>query len=298
MLAWKAGGHAVWESEQVDCSQQKKGNTSISWKLVEKPGTESTWLFGENLKERKALCSNVSNKHIKVLTDNTSAVGAINNMGSSKSRSLNYYVKLIWDWTISRGNWLMAAHIPGVFNVEADEESRSNESKIEWKLDSEAFKYVMEELKFEPDIDLFASRINTQLPRFAAYRPDPEAETINAFSIQWTNLKFYASPPPPPFSCMGRVLQNIALDKATGIIVAPDWPDQHWYHTLSDAIISYIILPPRRHLLHLPNNPTMKHEGGFNVGTRFVNRWDFRQRQGLNQCILDYDYSGIIQQPH
>ena len=81
----------------------------------------------------KALCSSVSNN--KVLTDNTSAVGAIN-------------------WTVKHSNML-------------------------WR-----------------NIDLFASRINIQLPRFAAYRPDPEAETINAFSIQWTNLKFYAFPPP------------------------------------------------------------------------------------------------------
>ena len=32
------------------------------------------------------------------------------------------------------------------------------------------------------ELDMFATRINTQLPRFAACHPDTDAEIINAFS--------------------------------------------------------------------------------------------------------------------
>ena len=163
---------------------------------------------------------------------------------------------MIWEWILANNNWLSAAHIPGVLNVEADEESRKNESKIEWKLNSEDFSYVVKHLKFEPSFDLFASRINTQLPRFAAYRPDPEAEVIDAFSISWKHEKLYAF---PPFNCVDRVLQKIVKDGATGILVVPEWPNQHWYHMLSDIIIDFIILPPRKDLLSLPNNINVQH---------------------------------------
>ena len=145
----------------------------------------------------QALCSDINNRHIKVLIDNSATVGAINNMGSSKSSILNGQIKMIWEWILAGKNWLSASHIPGILNVEADAESRKNDSKIEWKLNKKTFDFVVKHLKFEPCFDLFASRINTQLPRFAAYRPDPEAEVIDAFSISWKEVKFYA------FVCIG-----------------------------------------------------------------------------------------------
>ena len=35
-----------------------------------------------------------------------------------------------------------------------------------------------------PELDMFATRMNTQLPRFAAWHPDPKI--INAFSCDWS----------------------------------------------------------------------------------------------------------------
>ena len=153
----------------------------------------------------QALCSYMSNVHIKILADNTSTVGAINNMGSSKSQSLHQVVKDTWEWALTRGLWLTATRIPGILNVEADEESRRCDTRTEWKLNESDFLLIVQELKFEPSIDLFASRTNTQLKRFASFRPDPEAEFIDAFSISWENLNLYAF---PPFACVDRVLQK------------------------------------------------------------------------------------------
>ena len=42
-----------------------------------------------------------------------------------------------------------------------------------------------------PKLDMFATRMNTQLPRFAAWHPDPDAEIINAFSCVWSQCNFY-----------------------------------------------------------------------------------------------------------
>ena len=47
----------------------------------------------------RALCGNVKNQHIKVLADNTATVGAINNMGSSKSVTLHSKIG-VWEWIL------------------------------------------------------------------------------------------------------------------------------------------------------------------------------------------------------
>ena len=56
------------------------------------------------------------------------------------------------------------------------------------------------------DFDLFASRLNKQLPRFASWRPDPEAEVTDVFSLDWTKVTGYAF---PPFALLGRCLRKV-----------------------------------------------------------------------------------------
>ena len=67
---------------------------------------------------------------MKVLT---TTVHSVNNMGSCKS-SCDSEVRKIRGWSVTRNNFMTAAHIPGVMNVEADAESRSSETKTEWKM--------------------------------------------------------------------------------------------------------------------------------------------------------------------
>ena len=153
-----------------------------------------------------ALDPGVHDTHIKILADNWATVGAINNMGSSKSSALNDQIQRLWEWAQNRENWITTSHIPGVLNVEADEESRKSESRTEWKLHENVFQHIVDSLDFAPSFDLFASRTNT---RFAAYRPDPEAAVIDAFTIPWGSLDFYAF---PPFNCVDRVLQEVIKD--------------------------------------------------------------------------------------
>ena len=204
----------------------------------------------------KALCTDEVGNHIKILSDNSATVGALNNMGSARSPELDAAIKESWDWALRRDIWLSSAHIPGKFNVEADEESRKTESRLEWKLNEVLFTETVKYLHFTPEVDLFASRINKQLVRFCAFRPDPDAEVIDAFSVDWGDIKFYAF---PPFNIINRVLQKVVADKATGIIIVPEWPTQIWYHMLADLTVESFILPNRKKTLHLPNKPDAKH---------------------------------------
>lgn len=174
----------------------------------------------------KALCAKSKCKHIRLMSDNTTAVHNINNMGTIKSKLYNALVKDIWKWAIKKGVWLSAAHIPGKHNILADAESRTKDSSAEWMLNRNLYVHLTTCLKFQPKIDLFASRINYQISKYVAYKPDPGAWAIDAFSLDWSFLDFYAF---PPFSVINKVLQKIIQEEATGIVIVPQWPTQVWY---------------------------------------------------------------------
>ena len=44
---------------------------------------------------------------------------------------------------------------------------------------------------YTPDIDLFATQINAQLPDYVSWRPDPSAMCINAFTLDWGGKSLY-----------------------------------------------------------------------------------------------------------
>ena len=83
--------------------------------------------------------------------------------------------------------------LQGKSNVEADQASRQNETATEWMLDKTLLSQTLQKLQFTPEIDLFASRINCQFPQYVAYRPDPGAVAIDAFSIPWFQILCFPS---------------------------------------------------------------------------------------------------------
>ena len=51
-------------------------------------------------------------------------------MGSCKSLLCHQEMRRIWRWVIERDIFITAAHITGILNVEADQESRKSELTI------------------------------------------------------------------------------------------------------------------------------------------------------------------------
>ena len=142
----------------------------------------------------KALCNNFHNIHILIQIDNTSAVAAINKMDSTRSIDMDHVVYLIWNFILKHDNWIPVTHIPHVFNEEADIESRKNETRREWMINRKYFEKIMKSLNFKPTVDLFATKLNTQLPHFISLRPGPESKGVNTFTLSWENLSFYTFP--------------------------------------------------------------------------------------------------------
>ena len=138
----------------------------------------------------QSLCGNITHKHIRILSDNTTTVSYINAMGGIKSQVCNDMAHLIWGWCTKRNIWLSACHIPGVQNSKADTESRKFNESTEWSLDSQVFDNILAPFA----IDLFASRLNCKVATYVSWKPDPGASFINAFQMDWQHHYFYAFP--------------------------------------------------------------------------------------------------------
>ena len=80
----------------------------------------------------------------------------------------------------------------------------------EWTLDDNKFDGIVSYFGV-PDIDIFASRLNEKCRKYASWKPDPDAEFIDAFSHNGSELTFYAV---PPFSIINPCLQKIPVEEA------------------------------------------------------------------------------------
>ena len=172
------------------------------------------------------------------MTDNTTAVAYVNKQGSTRSKPCNTIARDIWMFAIEREIWVTAAHCPGSENCDADEASRVFDDNTEWSLRQDLFEGICKILG-QPEIDLFASRLNHKVDRYCAWQPDPGAIFIDSLMYDWSQENVYAF---PPFSIIHMVIQKWIQDQAEGIIVVPKWPSQPWYTLLNKLIVQQPIM--------------------------------------------------------
>ena len=179
------------------------------------------------------------NEHVKIMFDNTTSISCINKLETSHSMNCHYLTVKIWEWAMKSNIQLTAAHIPGKQKIIANRKSRVCHVDSEWVFFPWYLYQSLNLQSFKPDIDLFVTQVNRQFNDYVAYRSDPEATFIDAFTIDWSGLKFYAF---PPITIISRVLSKISQDEAEGIIVVPYWPNQVWYPVMLKMLISIPIL--------------------------------------------------------
>jgi len=166
--------------------------------------------------------------HIRIMSDHATAISYINNKGGCKSLRCNKISFDIWQLCIKYKTHLSAAHIPGSHNIVADVASRQFKDSAEWMLNPHIFKKLTEILG-NPNIDLFATRLNKQLSTYASWMPDPGSKHIDAMAISWVNYFPYIF---PPFSMIWPVLRKMMQQSNRAIIVVPLWPTQTWFPVL------------------------------------------------------------------
>ena len=203
--------------------------------------------FGERLK----------NKHVKILCENSTTVAYVNAMGGTKSPNCNQIAYGIWDWCVNNNSWLTATNIAGVENIEADKESRLFNDRTEWTLKREIFAQIITRCG-TPEIDLFAFKLNTQLPKFVSWKPDPASCFVDAFTVSWNSLYINAF---SPFCQIHRCLQMILEEQVPqGIVILTLWPTQVWWPQLLKMLIAIpFVLPKQEDMLSLSHSPRTLH---------------------------------------
>ena len=112
-------------------------------------------------------CKN--NIHVHLQLDNTTAVAYLNKMGGTRSKQLVHVTQDIFQYALSRQITITAEHLPGV-------QDWSN-----WQLQPKMFP-VLNSKWGTFVVDLFADRLNAQIPIFYSWKPDPTAAAIDCVS--------------------------------------------------------------------------------------------------------------------
>ena len=113
----------------------------------------------------QAFVTNLNNKHVRLKIDNTTAVAAINNMGTNHSVKCNKVASDIRSTCMAKNIWISAERIAGKCNEAVDRQSREINTDTEWLLNSTLLNKALDKLQAHPDIDMFVSRLNNQSPR-------------------------------------------------------------------------------------------------------------------------------------
>lgn len=124
-------------------------------------------------------------------------------MGGMRFPHLTQLTKELWQWCESRRIHVFASYIRSSDNCVADAESRRVRPDIEWELTDNAFQDIVRCFG-QPDIDLFASRINKKCEKYVSWHQDPDAYDVNAFTISWSGYFFYAF---SPFSVLLKTIR-------------------------------------------------------------------------------------------
>ncbi|XP_078700855.1 uncharacterized protein LOC144927349 [Branchiostoma floridae x Branchiostoma belcheri] len=230
-------------------SQEKKAGGR--WSSLEKADHINVLELKAAFLSLQSFAQNVPRGLVKMKLDNTTAVAYINRKGGTKSVQLMKLSLEMWNWALQRGLMLTASHVEGAKNQIADTLSRVFNDRTEWQLNPEVFRNLSE---FMPGvtIDLFASRLNAQLPRYVAWMSDPAAVAVDAFTIDWGQEIAYAY---PPTVLIPRILNKVVQDQATMFLLAPVWQTQVWYPLMLELLFAPPVLLPRSEdLIKLPHN--------------------------------------------
>ena len=222
-------GHAVLVLE-LDASQKGWGarcmetSTGGCWSTTE---AQNHINYLELLAAFLALKTFASNQKGLVLLkmDNTSAVTYINQKGGTHSTQLCDLALQIWEWCIQKEITLQAEHLPGCLNIVADSESRTIKDQCHWMINPRVFQQILQSLG-PLEVDLFASHLTKQLPRYYSWRPDPKAEATDTFLQNWAQVRGFAN---PPWCLIAWCLSQIKCQQAGVLLVTPLWPCQPWF---------------------------------------------------------------------
>ena len=189
------------------------------------------------------LQSRLKGQVVQIECDNSTAVAYINHQGGTRSWSLNQQACQLHEWALANQIQLQAVHRPGLDNVLADYLSRNRPDPTEWALNPQVCRKLFQ-LWGRPQVDLFATLANHQLPLWFSRNPDQGAVAVNALSQTWTGWSVYAF---PPINLIMRTLLKVRDEKVEeAILVVPYWPRKPWFPLLLQMAVDRPVLFRKR----------------------------------------------------
>ena len=164
--------------------------------------------------------------HVSCELDNTTAIKYAR-VAVSRSLRMSRIGALFYDWVEGTGLQLSYRHLRGIYNVEADGLSRHEWAELEWKLQPDLIARLQGIWQCRIEIDLFASRHNTQASAYYSWQHDFGSLGVDSLCHAWNwQDTLYAY---PPVFLVNRILQKILSDETPDLImVLPLWPSQSW----------------------------------------------------------------------
>ena len=98
-------------------------------------------------------------------------------------------------------------------------QSRNHRDSSDWKLNPKIFFHIVK-IRGLPQIDLFASRLNHQLPKYLSWHRDTSNCAVHSLQHSWRNLYGYAF---PPFCLIEKVLAKVRWNQSLLLIVTLAW---------------------------------------------------------------------------
>lgn len=233
------------------------------------------------------LAPHLQGKVICLLADNVAAVAYLRNQGGTHSISLFQEARKVLE-LCARWRIVLQPHfIPGKLNSLADLGSRGDQVlATEWMLHKAVISRLLV-LFPDMEVDLFATRLTAQLPRFVSPCPDPRAWKVDALSIPWDHLVALAY---PPTKLLGEVVRKLHKSSGRLLLVAPCWPNMAWFADMIGLLYRQPLrLPAWRRLLRQPgrqifhSNPRMLDLHVWPLSGRKSDRAGFRRESLIIQ---------------
>ena len=206
---------------------------------------------------------------IAILTDNMTSLSYMRKQGGRVYEIAEPMVRLLL-WLYHRyliKAW--SAHIPGMINTQADDQSRLDDDTREYKLAERVQEKVFQALG-QPDLDCMATKSNviTGVRAFISGTLDARSSAIDfltpAEAVQQLVAQAvlpYIFPPQEPMMIHRALRVAVQLKVKRFLFVAPIWPGQSWWPIMTRMMVDYPYIMARSGAIVPPTNQKRKRSG-------------------------------------